>query len=148
MIMSNKPGNNNRLKAFTLFELMIGLTITSIVIIVTILAYSIINKQFIRYQRQSEEIRQIYQGGNALENDLSKHKILNIDPQEFRLYSAIDTLKYQYSEDGIYRINQKLNDSTLFSGLRILSHKTIENYNLIEYKIVFEFDSIQSRIHY
>jgi len=64
-----------KVQAFTLMEMMIALTITSIVIIIAIMAYSVINKQFINYQKEGNLVNEVYQCVNTLENDLDKYNL-------------------------------------------------------------------------
>ena len=134
----NKPGNN-RVNAFTLFELMIALTITSIVIIVTILAYSIINKQFINYQRQSESVNRIYQAINTLENDLSRTVLLKASSDSLILWNYDQKLVYYSDESALWRMLNTNSDTLIRDKEQIRVSPFILGPDLKSLEIRFEY---------
>lgn len=134
----NKPGNN-RVNAFTLFELMIALTITSIVIIVTILAYSIINKQFINYQKQSESVNRIYQAINTLENDLDRTVILKSSSDSLILWNYDQKLVYYSDESALWRVLNTNSDTLIRDKEQIRVSPFILSPDLKSLKIRFEY---------
>ncbi len=110
----NKPGNNSKISAFTLFEVMVSLSLTSFVIIVTILAYSIIKKQFVNYQKQSEEINQCYRFVNTLENDLRKSRIERISDDSINIYNYHQGKTiYTFEGQSLFRKQNNFQDTLL-----------------------------------
>ncbi len=108
-----------KLLSFTLMEMIVVMAITSIVIVITLLAYSIINKQFIDFQRQSTFVNTTSQFINTFENDLFRSQQITIGENVILIQTKTNQFSYQINEHEIIRQTENKYDTLINSILQI-----------------------------
>jgi prepilin-type N-terminal cleavage/methylation domain-containing protein len=138
------------LSGFTLMEMMIALSITSLVVAIAISAYMIINKQFINFQHQSEDVNNIYQFINTFENDLNKYQLKKITPDSIILQNYSNTLYYNFGPSVVSRSILGKKDIMLSSVPNIKISKTNISMTegIINIKLYLRYDTLMFRAHY
>ncbi|MCF6347004.1 MAG: type II secretion system GspH family protein [Flavobacteriaceae bacterium] len=101
---------NKKVKAFTLAEMLVVLVISGIVISLTMLILSLVQKQLKIIQTNNNQTTEIRLLERALWQDFNKHRLFyNNTKQQLHCISEIDTVLYTFKEDYIIRNKDTMN---------------------------------------
>lgn len=101
----------NKLKAFTLLELLIGMLISSLMITFCYTGYSLIYRHFLNYKSIKEEIITSAQLHAALNNDFITSKTINFDADVLTLTrKSAPPLLYIFKANNIIRTDNQTSD--------------------------------------
>ena len=102
-----------RLRAFTLLELLVGMVVSGIVLTTTFSAYRIVSSQLSGFERQTAYVKEISLFTSQLGSDFSNAGTITcISPQEIRLVSATRQIDYRFA--GSYVLRNDLNRTDTF----------------------------------
>lgn len=95
---------HKNVKAFTLLEMIIGLTISSIIIAMVYLIYSNISRQMVSYTQQQNELMEYNQFQNVWSREIQLAKRINAETlREIRLELNKQHIEYRLEESQIIR---------------------------------------------
>lgn len=101
----------NRLKAFTLVELLVGMIISAIIITICYYGYSIIYKQYIMYRKIKSEIVKTMQLDTILKEDFTESEITIYGNNVLFLIKKEGTINYEFKDSCILRIHRGITDT-------------------------------------
>jgi hypothetical protein len=155
--MIKKPAKSNinlkafkAIKAFTILELVISMLLSLIVVLIAILAFEMISKQFMSYKKNNETIRNFYVLEGLLTNDFEFSKKIEwkdnnkmecyMPDNKMFSYQLNDTLIIRYAENSTDTFFVKLNkidkvflvneNSKIINELKLQTHLLNEDYLL------------------
>jgi len=132
------------LKSFTILEMVIVMALSSIVIVIALMAYSIINRQFINYQRQSIFMNHVSQFMNTFENDIyHAHKIEFVD-NVITINKQIDECVYIVDEQQISRSVEGKID-TILNSIPVIEANyqvNVEGIGIITFNFILVQDTL------
>ncbi len=141
---------NNKIKSFTIVELLVVMVLTVIVITITILVLNLIQKELLGMQlnyKKNTEIRILEQ---VLWNDFNKKTIfIDVKKNRLRCVTPLDTVLYEFNAKNIVRNKDTLNIEVInvnyyldmknpeeqVDGLNLVLARTFQNKQLFIYKI-------------
>lgn len=132
-----------KIRAFTLLELLIGMIISSIVIGFCYMSYSIIYKQYMSYKILKLEIVETIQFNSILNADFISAETILFDENILILNSTNRSqLQYDFNDNNILRKDGEVTDTFKLFPTNILPQYLIESEQSIS-SIVndFSFDS-------
>jgi len=100
-----------KIRAFTLMELLIGMIISSILITFCYSSYTIIYKQFLTYKKIKNELTETIQLNSVLNNDFANSKSMYFNKNSLYMNRSISPLEYSFSENYILRIEREVIDT-------------------------------------
>lgn len=128
---------NKKITAFTIAEMLVVLVISGIVISLTMLILSLVQKQLSIINTNNEKTAEIQLLERVLWQDFNKNSLsFNKKKQELRCYSEIDTITYTFTTNYITRNADTLNVS-IFNTVVYLDGAITTNNNIdaIELKL-------------
>ncbi len=121
---------NKKVKAFTLAEMLVVLVISGIVISLTMLILSLVQKQLKIIQTNNNKTTEIRLLERALWQDFNKHRLFyNNTKQQLHCISEIDTVLYTFKPSYIIRNTDTLN-VPIFKTITYLDGTTTINNNI------------------
>ncbi len=121
---------NKKVKAFTLAEMLVVLVISGIVISLTMLILSLVQKQLKIIQTNNNKTTEIRLLERALWQDFNKHRLFyNNTKQQLNCISEIDTVRYIFKTSYIIRNKDTLN-IPIFKTTTYLDGTTTKNNNI------------------
>lgn len=112
-----------KIKAFTLFELLIGMVISSIVIASSYFVYDLIYKQFIDYKEVRLNLVNFASLQTELENNFYHSKSIKMNDKELSFVFDNKTIYFEFLDSIIIR-----KDSQVLDTFRI----SVENFEFVE----------------
>ncbi len=110
-----------RLKAFTIIEIIVTLAISTFIIMVAMMAYFVVNKQFSEYKRLNDELKAIYEVNFLMQNDFNESEVINFNEKDrTMLFEGGIKIKYQLRKNEIIR--SSVNSIDTFS----IQHSNLE----------------------
>ncbi len=139
-----------KVKSFTLMEMIVVMAITSIVIIIALMIYSIINKHFIDYQRQSLFVNNVSQFINTFENDLNTTFDVEIKNNEILIKKASLQCIYLIDEHSITRSVNDKRDTVLasISQIEVFSKDIDKRSGMISFRFLLTQDTLIYKSYY
>ena len=136
-----------KLRAFTLSETLIALSISSFVIVLVVSSYLIISKQFNNYKKTSNQINKILNFISVLENDLNKYPIYEIHERTLFLESFGHTLSYMFEPTQIIRTRNQIPDTILQNSSGVdFNYETIAgDQTLLDIRLYLKQDTLTIR---
>lgn len=117
-----------KLRAFTLMELLVGMIISSIVIGFCYMSYSIIYKQYKSYKILKLEIVETIQLNSILNTDFINAETVLFDNDKLILNSANRSqLQYDFNDNYILRKDGEVTDTFKLSATEILPGYLLES---------------------
>lgn len=92
-----------KLKAFTLMELLIGMIVSSIVIAIGYSTYAIIYKQFSSYKLVKNQVVECMQLNTVLQNDIQGAEFVFFNEDQLKLDSGDKMISYHFMDSLIVR---------------------------------------------
>lgn len=129
----------NKIKAFTLTELLIGMVISSIVIGIAYYGYSAVNEQLHRYQKIKFEMTELLQLKSNLESEFFEAETVTLEEKRL-LFLGKDTLEYLFDDSLIYRKSNDVLD-TFRVNTNNISISSIDGSKTGELVNEFSFDA-------
>jgi len=123
---------NRKVKAFTLAEMLVVLVISGIVISLTMLILSLVQKQLRIINTNNNKTTEIRLLERALWQDFNKHRLFyNNTKQQLHCISEIDTVLYTFTPSYVIRNTDTLN-VPIFKTTTYLDGTTTTNNNNID----------------
>ena len=93
------------MKAFTIMELLIAITLTAIISIAAFYAFELVQKQYLLYQNMTKEVR-IYQDFvTIIQWDIAKANWIERQENDLVLHYPTYKLLYVFKDSSLWRIN-------------------------------------------
>ncbi len=142
------PNTYKKLRAFTLSETLIALSISSFVIVLVVSSYLIISKQFNNYKKTSNQINKVFNFISVLENDLNKYPIYEIHERTLFLESFGHKLSYMFEPTQIIRTIDQIPDTILQNSSGIdFNYETIAgDQTLLDIRLYLKHDTITLKL--
>jgi prepilin-type N-terminal cleavage/methylation domain-containing protein len=126
-----------KVKAFTLMELLVSMLISGIVISIIYLSYEIIYKQYEGYKKTNKKITQALLVNTLLKTDFLKaHYILNKEKGLLFLDKQQNAIGYQFEEKYILRKANNVQDTFFLKAITIkqefMNLKQEEPFGLVD----------------
>lgn len=104
-----------RLKAFTIIEIIVTLAISTFIVMVAMMVYLVVNKQFSEYKRLNDELQKIYEVNFLLQKDIQESKSFEFNPVDSTLtFTGLnEQVHLKISEDLLIR--QQTNNIDTFN---------------------------------
>lgn len=94
-----------RLKAFTLLELLVAMAVTGLVISIAGLAYNMLDKQFHAYRKTSEEVALVFQLNNRIITDFANASLIERTGEGLVMQRANkEPVQYLFTGKNVLRI--------------------------------------------
>jgi len=116
-----------KVNAYTLSELLVVLVISSIVISLTFVVLGLVQRQISEIQANFKDQQEIQLLARVLLQDINKHDVyFHKDNNELQLYSATDTIFYQFENNYIVREKDTFNLKVIEKNL-LLDNQIVKN---------------------
>ena len=130
-----------KLKSFTLIELIITLLLSSIVLMIALFGFKLINVYTQSIKRNSEIITKVTLLRNKLNEDFFRAQQIQFDNNELIVFKDKDIAKYQFSDSLIVLKQAQLIDTLNITTCNIKA-STIKDKELINF---FEFTVLNKK---
>ncbi len=100
--------NKYRVKAFTIFEMVITMMITAIVIGITYTSYSIVVKSYNSFNNKNNDMAVVIDLDHVLKRDFERAEIILKDTDGIALKTGAQIIKYQFKPDFITRYGVRI----------------------------------------
>lgn len=94
-----------KLKAFTIMELMVGMTLTAILVLASLYAYSLIKKQYAQQKNMNEILDAYSQFESRLNHDLEMGELMKREGSKIVFEKEDSKVVYEFIEGGVLRQN-------------------------------------------
>jgi len=138
-----------RVNSFTLLELIVVMVLSSLVLMITLLAFQILHKQFTNYEANSEKIDRLYLFFNVFDHDL-ENALVYRDAEIFTLRKGIREITYTFEESLIKREESGQTDTLIWGirGIKCKEESIIQNEVKMTLLFCFEKDTLYYNISY
>jgi len=119
------------LKSFTLLETIIVMVLSTLVLMIAFLAFDVLHRQYISYQKNSSKINNFYFFYTTLDQDFDNATVTR-NNNDFTLQKKHRKITYSLQENQIIR-NENGNSDTLIKGIyniSLLNDTIIQNQHL------------------
>ncbi len=120
----------NRVKGFTIFEMLIVMVVSSIAVTLSILIWLNLQKFFSKISKESETRTEILLLKDQLREDLKTAQALHMEADGFRLSNSTEDISYRVADDYLVRESEMGTDTFKVKILEIESTPTKENSKL------------------
>lgn len=97
--------SRQRIKAFTIMEVVVTMTIAAILMGITYTSYQIINKSYSSFNVKNNEMAALERLDELLKKDFNRAEIIEKDEKGIVVKSRRDTIQYEFAPDFILRIS-------------------------------------------
>lgn len=113
-----------KLKAFTLMELLIGMIISGVLISICYMSYTLINKQYLNYKTIKAELTEVLQFNSVLDRDIANAERMSfIESKLIINRKKKSDLEYNFEASFILRKEGEVTDT-----FRLISLNLIPSY--------------------
>jgi prepilin-type N-terminal cleavage/methylation domain-containing protein len=132
-----------KLKAFTLMELLIGMIISAIVISFCYLSYTIIYKQYLSYKSVKKELVEAMELNAVCSRDIANaDKVLFEENKLILLQEQHENVEYHFLETIVLRKNQEVIDTFKLAPVNIVPNYLIHSSGASSLLISLSFDAM------
>jgi len=97
--------SRQRIKAFTIIEVVVTMTIAAILMGLTYTSYQIVNKSYRSFNVKNNEMAALERLDELLKKDFNRSGIIEKDEKGIVIKSSRDTVQYEFTRDFILRIS-------------------------------------------
>ena len=97
--------SRQRVKAFTIMEVVVTMTIAAILMGITYTSYQIVSKSYRSFNVKNNEIAALERLDELLKKDFNRAGIIEKDEKGIVVKSKRDTIQYEFTPDFILRIS-------------------------------------------
>lgn len=97
--------SRQRIKAFTIIEVVVTMTIAAILMGLTYTSYQIVNKSYRSFNVKNNEMAALERLDELLKKDFNRAGIIEKDEKGIVVKSKRDTIQYEFTPDFILRIS-------------------------------------------
>jgi len=97
--------SRQRIKAFTIIEVVVTMTIAAILMGITYTSYQIVNKSYRSFNVKNNEMAALERLDELLKKDFNRSGIIEKDEKGIVIKSSRDTVQYEFARDFILRIS-------------------------------------------
>ncbi|HLC83714.1 MAG TPA: prepilin-type N-terminal cleavage/methylation domain-containing protein [Bacteroidia bacterium] len=130
-----------KLKAFTLMELLIGMIVSAIVISFCYMSYGMIYKQFINYKTVKQELVETMQFHSVLNRDFADAQKVLFKENELTLVNA-KNVSYNFETEFVFRQAGEVVDTFFLNPVNISVDYLMTENNLSKPVVQFSFDAL------
>lgn len=131
------------LKAFTLMELLVGMIISSLVIVFSYGAYELIYKQFLMYKSVKSKVVETTQFTTVLTTDFSNAQTVRFANNTIDLQLDNNTICYKLLDSVVVREFQEVSDTFQLKPIDIIANEVYPSQmqdNMLIDQILFDAD--------
>lgn len=130
-----------KLKAFTLMELLIGMIVSAIVISFCYLSYGMIYKQFINYKTIKQELVETMQFHSVLSRDFADAQKVLFKENELTLVNN-KNVNYNFETEFVLRKTGEAVDTFFLKPVNIFADHLVTESDLSKPVVQFSFDAL------
>lgn len=92
-----------KIKAFTILEMIVVMALSSLVILIALMAFLILQNQFTSFQKSSDSVNKFYFFFETIDRDIEQAYAYNNSNNEFVIQKGTREIKYSFSDGLITR---------------------------------------------